>query len=38
MMEATTREAYTYQIGKHILPWFGPMRMNEIMPAMSASG
>ena len=26
-------EAYTYQIGKHILPWFGPMRMNEIMPA-----
>jgi integrase len=33
VMEATTREAYTYQIGKHILPWFGPMRMNEIMPA-----
>jgi integrase len=32
VMEATTREAYTYQIGKHILPWFGPMRMNEIMP------
>ena len=31
VMEATTREAYTYQIGKHILPWFGPMRMNEIM-------
>ena len=38
VMEASTREAYTYQIGKHILPWFGPMRMNEIMPAMSASG
>jgi integrase len=33
VMEVTTREAYTYQIGKHILPWFGPMRMNEIMPA-----
>ena len=32
-MEASTREAYTYQIGKHILPWFGPMRMNEIMPS-----
>ena len=33
VMEVTTREAYTYQIGKHILPWFGPMKMNEIMPA-----
>ncbi|HUZ56284.1 MAG TPA: site-specific integrase [Streptosporangiaceae bacterium] len=33
VMEVTTREAYTYQIGKHILPWFGPMRMNEIMAA-----
>lgn len=33
VMEATTREAYTYQISKHILPWFGPMRMNEIMPS-----
>jgi integrase len=31
VMEASTREAYTYQINKHILPWFGPMRMNEIM-------
>ena len=31
VMEATTREAYTYQIDKHILTWFGPMRMNEIM-------
>ncbi len=31
VMEVTTREAYTYQISKHILPWFGPMRMNEIM-------
>lgn len=33
VMEATTREAYTYQVNKHILPWFGPMRMNEIMPS-----
>jgi integrase len=33
VIEASTREAYTYQIGKHILPWFGPMRMNEIMPS-----
>jgi integrase len=33
VMEASTREGYTYQIGKHIMPWFGPMRMNEIMPS-----
>jgi hypothetical protein len=33
VMEPTTREAHTYQISKHILPWFGPMRMNEIMPS-----
>src|SRR5579859_7896261 len=33
VVEASTREAYTYQIGKHILPWFGPLRMNEIMPS-----
>jgi hypothetical protein len=26
VMEPTTREAHTYQINKHILPWFGPMR------------
>ena len=31
VIEATTREGYTYQLGKHIMPWFGPMRMNEIM-------
>ena len=31
MIEITTREAYTYQLNKHIMPWFGPMRMNEIM-------
>ena len=33
VMEATTREGYTYSIYKHIVPWFGPMRMNQIMPA-----
>jgi integrase len=33
VMEPTTREAHTYQIHKHILPWFGAMRMNEIMPS-----
>ena len=32
-MEVTTREGYTYSIGKHIMPWFGPMRMNQIMPS-----
>jgi integrase len=33
VIEATTREGYTYSIYKHIMPWFGPMRMNQIMPA-----
>jgi integrase len=33
VMEASTREGYTYMIYKHILPWFGPMRMVEILPA-----
>jgi integrase len=32
VIEITTREACTYQLNKHIMPWFGPMRMNEIMP------
>jgi integrase len=32
VIEITTREAYTYQLKRHIMPWFGPMRMNEIMP------
>ena len=31
LIEVTTREGYTYQLNKHIMPWFGPMRMNEIM-------
>ncbi|MBB5136215.1 integrase [Thermocatellispora tengchongensis] len=33
MIEATTREGYTYQIGKHLMPWFGPLRMAEILPS-----
>ena len=33
VIEVTTREGYTYSIGKHIMPWFGPLRMNQIMPA-----
>ena len=33
MIEVTTREGYTYSLGKHIMPWFGPLRMNQIMPA-----
>jgi hypothetical protein len=33
VMEVSTRESYTYQLNKHIMPWFGPMRMIEIMPA-----
>ncbi len=33
MMEATTREGYTYSIYAHIMKWFGPMRMIEILPS-----
>ncbi|MGH3713664.1 MAG: tyrosine-type recombinase/integrase [Micromonosporaceae bacterium] len=33
VIEPNTRESYTYSINKHILPWFGPMRMAEILPA-----
>src|SRR6266851_3862162 len=32
-MEARTRENYGYYLGRHILPWFGAMRMVEVMPA-----
>jgi hypothetical protein len=31
-MEITTREGYEYSIRKHILPWFGPIRMVDILP------
>lgn len=33
VMEASTREGYTYQIDRHIMPWFGAMRMVEILPS-----
>ncbi|GAB2833422.1 hypothetical protein GCM10022221_35390 [Actinocorallia aurea] len=33
VMEATTREGYTYSIYAHIMDWFGPLRMIEIMPS-----
>src|ERR1039457_3455307 len=33
VIEVTTREGYTYSIGKHIMPWFGPLRMNQVMPS-----
>lgn len=32
-MEARTRENYSYYLDLHILPWFGSMRMIEVMPA-----
>lgn len=33
VMEPTTREVYTYMINKHILPWFGSMRMVDVLPS-----
>ncbi len=33
VMEVSTREGYTYQIAKHVTPWFGGMRMNAILPS-----
>lgn len=32
-IEARTRESYTYYLDRHILPWFGSMRMIEVMPS-----
>ncbi|MBA3251271.1 MAG: tyrosine-type recombinase/integrase [Geodermatophilaceae bacterium] len=32
VMEPTTRQSYRYNLGRHILPWFGPMRMVDILP------
>ena len=32
-MEARTRENYTYYLDRHVVPWFGSMRMIEVMPA-----
>lgn len=33
VIEASTREGYTYQLDRHIMPWFGAMRMNTILPS-----
>jgi integrase len=32
VVELTTREKYSYSLFKHILPYFGQMKMGEIMP------
>ena len=31
-IEASTRERYTYMIGKHLMPEFGAMRMIDVLP------
>jgi integrase len=33
VMEITTRERYTGCLEKHIIPWFGPMKMVEVLPS-----
>jgi integrase len=33
VMEASTREGYSYQIERHIMPWFGGMKMATILPS-----
>lgn len=33
IMEASTRESYSYLLGKHLMPYFGELRMIDIMPA-----
>ena len=32
VLEPSTRESYRYCLNRHILPWFGPMRMRDILP------
>ena len=32
VMEPTTRQSYRYNLQRHITPWFGPMRMGDILP------
>ncbi len=32
-LEARARESYTYYLNRYIIPWFGPMRMIEILPS-----
>jgi integrase len=31
-VEITTRERYTYSIARHLMPFFGPLRMAEVLP------
>jgi integrase len=32
VMEPTTRQPYRYNLDRHIIPWFGPMKMADILP------
>lgn len=32
ILEPTTRESYRYNLDRHIIPWFGPMKMADIAP------
>lgn len=32
VMEPTTRQSYCYNLYRHIVPWFGAMRMADILP------
>ncbi|HEX6527667.1 MAG TPA: site-specific integrase [Streptosporangiaceae bacterium] len=32
-LELRTRESYSYYLNKHIIPWFGPMTLIEILPS-----
>jgi integrase len=32
VMEPTTRQSYRYNLDRHIVPWFGPMKMSDILP------
>ena len=32
VIEPTTRQSYRYGLARHIVPWFGPMRMADILP------
>jgi integrase len=32
IMEPTTRQSYRYNLDRHIIPWFGPMKMADILP------
>lgn len=32
VIELRTRENYSYELNRHIMPWFAPMRMVDILP------